>query len=138
MIQARLERVKSDVMGTFGRLSTSLGWHAISIEMPWLDNARMVSCIPTGEYLVEWVESPKFRRPTYLVRDVPDRDGIRIHPGNLAGDITRGLISHFNGCIGLGMRLGVLARQRAVMTSAPAVLSFEDHMCRESFILTVA
>ena len=54
------------------------------IELPWLNNARNVSCIPGGRtYAVEkynTVEHPN----SFHILDVPDRDGILIHIGNFA------------------------------------------------------
>ena len=135
---ARLDRVRSDLMGTFGRLTTPLGFYALSIELPWFDNERNVSCIPPGQYAAEWTYSPRFKRDMYILIGVPDRDGIRIHVGNLAGSVRDGFRSHFNGCIGLGTRLGILAGQRAVLLSAPTIMGFEDHMERQPFTLEVA
>lgn len=137
MTDVRIDRVKSDVFGTFGRLRTSGGFGAISIECPWLGNRRSVSCVPPGVYDVEWTDSPRFGRPMYVLTGVPDRSGIRMHPGNLAGDVDAGLISHFAGCIGLGARVGMLGRQRAVLVSAPTLIAFEDHMGRKPFSLEI-
>lgn len=39
-------------------------------------------CINEGEYEVKKTFSPKFRTNLYLILDVPNRDGIRIHQAN--------------------------------------------------------
>lgn len=137
MPTARLVRVSSSDQGTIGVLQTSTGWRAYTIELPDRDNRPNVSRIPPGEYQVEWTRSPRFRREMYVLRDVPGRAGIRIHPGNLAGDEALGWRTHFAGCIGLGQRVGRLAGQRAVLTSAPTVQAFEDHMGRQPFTLVI-
>lgn len=132
----RLTRVLSTNHGTFGVLRAP-GWNALSIECPWRDNRRSISCIPNGQYRVAQTYSPRFKRATYQVMHVPDRSGVRIHSGNLAGDRLRGLITHFNGCIGLGVRQGVLSGQRAVLTSGPTVATFESLMGHRDFDLVI-
>jgi len=81
--------------------------------------------------------SPKFRRRMYEILDVPGRSGIRLHGGNLAGDRTKGLITHFSGCIGLGIRQGVLSNQRAVLISQATVSTFESLMQHKDFDLII-
>lgn len=54
-------------------------------------------CIPAGEYFIELTYSPTFKRDLYLVKDVINRDGIRIHPANHINDLL--------GCIGIGLRI---------------------------------
>lgn len=137
MRQAVLRRLQTSDHGTLGVLQTPLGFQACTIELPWRDNASGVSCIPAGGYDVVWTWSPRFRRFMYVLTGTSPREGIRIHAGNLAGDVTRGLVSHFAGCIGLGLRFGVLAGQRAILSSAPAVLALEQHMEHEPFRLTI-
>lgn len=134
---AHLIRVSDGDQGSIGIMHTPLGWRSYAIELPWRDNARNVSRIPAGEYPVQWSMSPRFKREMYLVQGVPGRSGIRIHPGNLAGDKTKGYRTHFAGCIGLGQRVGRLKGQKAILTSAPAVLAFEDHMERQPFTLVI-
>lgn len=137
MRQATLIRVSHSDQGSIGVMLTPLGWRSYSIELPWRDNARNVSRIPAGRYAVQWTFSPRFRREMYVLDGVPGRSGIRIHSGNLAGDTALGWRSHFAGCIGLGQRVGRLRGQRAVLTSAPTVIAFEDHMERQSFDLEI-
>ena len=65
-----------------------------TLELPYRDNQRRISCIPAGEY------SARLRHPTesgsrdylhILVKDVPNRDYILFHRGNTAKD-SRGCI----------------------------------------------
>ncbi len=65
-----------------------------SLELPWKDNERRVSCIPVGTYKLKKHNSGKFGR-TFWVQDVPNRSEILIHPANY----TRELL----GCIAVGM-----------------------------------
>ncbi len=54
-----------------------------SIELPWLQNQRNISCIPEGRYELKERYTPQ--RGTHLiVTDVPKRSGILFHPANNA------------------------------------------------------
>jgi hypothetical protein len=61
-----------------------------TLELPWRDNARQISCIPTGLYSIMRRDSLKFGK-CLAVRGVPNRDGILIHAGNTVKD-THGCI----------------------------------------------
>ncbi len=134
---AVLQRLQESNHGTFGVLRTPLGFKALSIELPWRENRSNISCIPPGEYKMIWTYSPTFKRMMYIALGTSPRSGIRLHPGNLAGDVLQGLRSHFKGCIGLGARTGVLSGQRAVLTSAPVVAAFQNHMEMKPFKLVI-
>ena len=45
-----LTRIAYSNMGVFGQLEVD-GQALYSVERPWLDNKRIVSCIPEGAYL---------------------------------------------------------------------------------------
>ena len=45
-----------------------------------------ITAIPAGRYKVIITESPRFKRPLPLQLNVPGFEGVRIHPGNDAGD----------------------------------------------------
>lgn len=72
-----------------------------TVELPWKDNQRKISCIPPGEYLIEPRTTEKFGRHLW-VRDVPGRDGILIHAGNF--------FSQIEGCILVGLHHADLNR----------------------------
>jgi hypothetical protein len=73
------------------------GLIAKTLELPWKDNQRKISCIPEGEYLVTLsgpvlndnpdtaLDESGGRIPRhyshYIVHDVPGRSGILIHRG---------------------------------------------------------
>ncbi len=141
----RLIRAPSDddAQGTFGGLYFDGELLAFTIELPWRDNARMVSCFPVGAYRVRWSLSPRLRRHTYEVLDVPGRAGIRIHEGNFAGDKAAGFDSHSLGCPLIGQRAGHLKNragrwQRAVLLSAVTLRRIEDRLGRRDFVLEVS
>ena len=77
--------------GTNGTLFLNNAFLGFSIELPWRDNQVNYSCIPEGEYLVEKRVSKKFGQHLIL-KNVPGRRLILIHPGNHA-------IKELEGCI---------------------------------------
>lgn len=66
-----------------------------TLELPWRNNERQVSCIPDGDYHIEEYSSPHFEE-CIVVKDVPDRDGILIHPANT--------VTELKGCIAVGIK----------------------------------
>ena len=65
-----------------------------TLELPYRDNQRSVSCIPTGEYKVRMRYPRESATREYLhllVKEVKDRQFILFHRGNSAKD-TRGCI----------------------------------------------
>ncbi len=59
-----------------------------TLELPWNENQRRISCIPAGDYLVEKCK-PTAKRPYeyFHVLNVPGRDSILWHPGNYTRQI---------------------------------------------------
>ena len=69
-----------------------------TLENPWVDNQRNVSCIPEGVYPVRLRLPRESATRDYihlLVKDVKDRDWILFHRGNTAKDTS--------GCILVGL-----------------------------------
>ncbi len=58
---------------------------AVTLELPWKDNAKRVSSIPQGVYVCKRVQSPKFGN-TFEVTGVEGRDRILFHGGNTTAD----------------------------------------------------
>jgi hypothetical protein len=133
---ATLQRTESGDQGTFGRLTAGpLSFY--TGELPWLDNAANVSCIPAGQYECRWTFSPRFKRMMYVLLDTAPRAGIRVHGANLMGDKAKGYRAQLNGCIALGERLGWMDGQKALLLSAPAVRRFESFMGGKPFTLEI-
>jgi len=107
-----------------------------TLELPWRDNQKQISCIPPGEYDVEIRNSNKYGR-VYWVRKVPNRTYILMHSGNYAGDKSKGFKTHVMGCILLGQKTGFLGGQRAVLNSRITVRRFVDEMNYNNFKLKV-
>lgn len=97
MTAAQLVRGPSTNQGTFGTLTFGAQTCG-TLELPWRDSERKVSCIPHGRYRCAIVQSPKFGR-VYEVQAVPGRSAILIHAANLAGDSEYGWTTELLGCI---------------------------------------
>lgn len=91
-----LFRFASTDIATIGRLSDEKTTYGETLERPWLDNRPRVSCIPPGRYLLAWEPSPRLKRNTLRLVDVPGRSGILIHPANKVTELA--------GCIAIGTR----------------------------------
>ena len=81
--------------GVFGRLGP---W--ISVEEEWKNNLPRISCIPAGSYRCVRSTFHRGGYPCFEVTGVPGRSLIKFHRANTEEDLL--------GCIGLGLRLGVL------------------------------
>ena len=102
-----------------------------TLELPWKNNQRNVSCIPTGEYRGNYLHrsgSGRFNR-VYHITGVSGRAGILIHAGNVTSQIQ--------GCILVGMEAGTLAGEPAVLSSAVAMEKLRQEIGRSSFNLKV-
>lgn len=88
-----------------------------TLERPWLENKRNISCIPNGHYYCKKRFSLKFGW-CFEVTNVKGRGGILFHAGNIA--------QHSKGCILLGSNFGVLNSQQAVLQSRDAVKKFDS------------
>ncbi len=63
-----------------------------TIELPWLDNVQNISCIKEGTYVLNRCYSEKFGWH-FIIKDVPNRKFIAIHPANDALKELRGCIA---------------------------------------------
>lgn len=70
-----------------------------TLELPWRDNQRGISCIPEGKYECKLAPSPSRGYSVYWLQNVPGRQDVQIHIGNFPKDIR--------GCILVGEHRGV-------------------------------
>lgn len=87
--------------GTQGSLFLNEKFLCFTIELPWLGNKRSESCIPEGGYELEARISKKFGNHL-LLKNVPDRSLILIHPANYAKEELRGCIAPVSELTGIG------------------------------------
>ena len=79
---------------TIGELFVNGELFCDTLENPWKENQRNISCIPAGEYKVRVRPARQSATRDYvhlLVKDVPNRSYVLFHRGNTAKD-TRGCI----------------------------------------------
>jgi hypothetical protein len=118
-----LERFGYTPLGTFGRLIYG-DKRYFTVERPWENNRRFVSCIPEGRYKVIWHNSPKFGRTLAVIggtvslhqNEKFERYAILFHAANTMDDL--------NGCIGVGRSLGYVNNKWAITSSADAIKEF--------------
>lgn len=90
-----------------------------TIELPWKDNQRNISCIPEGTYIVKpfRTERSSYYPNIWQVCDVIGRDDIQIHVANVCSELK--------GCIAMGLSSGYMFEQdknvKAVTSSAMAM-----------------
>ena len=94
--------------GTNGQLTCNGKLICKTIELPWKENERGVSCVPEGKYFIKKRYSAKHGFHLELL-DVPSRSLILIHPANNA-------LAELNGCIApvtklSGPGLGFMSRK---------------------------
>lgn len=116
--------------GTNGKLECKGRFICYTIELPWHDNAKRVSCIPEGEYVLRKRYSKKFRWHIEVV-DVENRSFILFHPANNA-------LRELNGCIApvtklSGPGLGLESRQAFIKLKSLVYKSVE----REETVLLI-
>lgn len=119
MKQIRLVRVTEYNGATLGVLCIDDEPLVVTLEDPWRDNERQISCIPQGRYKVRKHTSPKYG-VCFEVDGVPERSHILIHAGNTSKDTQ--------GCVLLGMYYGSLGREPAIRQSKVAVKAFMEKM----------
>ena len=99
-------------VSTIGNLYLDGEWLCDTLENPYLDNQRSISCIPEGQYKVRLRTARESATKEYLhllVQDVPDRSLILFHSGNTAKD-TRGCI-----LVGIGTKQDFVKNSRLAM-----------------------
>lgn len=130
MLKAKLIRYKRTSKETIGCLVIN-GQLFYTLEPTWRNNERNISCIPAGNYRVNFMArsgSGKYK-PCFHIINVPNRSGILIHNGNA--------YKHTRGCLIVGMREGILANNLAVLNSRYAVRKLVNVVNKQNFNLEV-
>tara|TARA_R110002033_G_scaffold161573_4_gene198166 strand:+ start:223 stop:771 length:549 start_codon:yes stop_codon:yes gene_type:complete len=99
-------------VSTIGNLYLDGEWLCDTLENPYLNNQRNISCIPEGQYKVRLRTARESATKDYLhllVQDVPDRSLILFHSDNTAKD-TRGCV-----LVGIGTEQDFVKNSRLAM-----------------------
>ena len=94
--------------GTNGKLMCEGKLLCNTIELPWKNNEKRVSCIPEGRYFIRKRYSQKFKWHLEVV-DVKNRSYILFHPANNALQELTGCIAPVTKLSGPG--LGLMSRK---------------------------
>lgn len=128
--ELKLSRKSKEFNGTWGLLTWPEAKLSLqTMELLWKENKTSISCIPSGRYLVKKTYSTRFVRQMYLVCDVPNRTGIRIHAANWP--------SQLNGCIALGTATSKTPKSKMLLNSVAACEQLDKALGGGSFYLTV-
>ena len=95
-----------------GKLFLNGEWLCDTLELPYRDNQRSISCIPAGLYKVRLRTARESATRNYLhllVEDVKDRSHILVHIGNFPKD-TKGCI-----LVGIGREQDFVKNSRLAM-----------------------
>ena len=122
-----LQRLTTSENGTFGILIIDNKPCFTTLELPWNDNKKDISCIPAGVYHATKIFSEKFSKFVYVLHDVPGRDLIELHIGNLIKDT--------HGCILLGLQFST--DMYMIQNSQTAFDKFMGMMPDEGFTITI-
>jgi hypothetical protein len=109
------------LQGTNGEIQHEAQRVCYTIELPWLNNARKISCIPEGRYRLRHRFTDK-RQHHLEVADVPHRSSILIHPANSAQKDLQGCIAPVMELTGPGTgRLSRIANEKLKVLVLPAL-----------------
>lgn len=161
MKRARLNRISTGPEGTFGRLvvlddnNINVLFECVTLELPWNENKKGISCVPTGDFLFKWrTDSPAHGEvyeewddpDTAHKEDVPNRERIQIHAANLAGDPDLGFVKQLEGCIAPGRGAHIFKGgkkpagsidQRGITASGPTLKTLVAVLNKEIFKLEI-
>ena len=117
--------------GTNGALFNSGKFLCHTIELPWNNNKRNISCIPEGVYEVEPRFSKRFKHHLIL-KEVKGRSFILFHPANDA-------LKELQGCIAPVTYLGGIGKgiysKKAMQKLLSLVYQAKDR--KETILLTI-
>lgn len=111
----------------FVTLTNSRGkiiFNCVSLELPFLENKKQVSCIPTGTYRAVKTKSQKFG-DVVLLKQVRNRESILIHLGNYSKDTLGCILLGKNIEYSVGMAEHYITQSRLTITGFFGVASEE-------------
>ena len=120
----KLVRYKFTENETFGKLYDDSGYLiCYTIELPYKNNTRMISCVPCGRYQLFHYNSDKYPNTVTLFNPRTNvyvnesnkysRSKILFHSANLSSELA--------GCIAPGLQIGTLHNKPAVLQSRNAM-----------------
>lgn len=125
-----LTRNSDNGIETLGTINYE-NFRCLTLERPWKNNQKNISCLPKGTYECRYTFSPKFLKYTYELQNTSPRSGIRIHSANYFFDLQ--------GCIALGDSYGDINKdgQRDILNSRATIKRFEQLLNYKPFTLVI-
>tara|TARA_R110001632_G_scaffold63318_2_gene151421 strand:+ start:79898 stop:80320 length:423 start_codon:yes stop_codon:yes gene_type:complete len=117
--------------GTNGTLFYSDKFLCHTIELPWKDNKRSISCIPEGQYEIKTRFSKRFKHHLILP-DVKDRSFILFHPANDALNDLEGCIAPVTYLSGIGKGIYSKDAMQKLLS-----LAYQSKDRKEPILLTI-
>ena len=128
MIEINLTRLAYEEDGTPGVLSVGAVVCGYTLELPWKNNERDISCFPEGDYSCEWRVSPSKGLRIHIL-NIEGRDHCMFHAGNWIRQIL--------GCVLPGLKF--LRKDgngdKMVQSSRAALKRFEDLVPKDQDII---
>ena len=132
MKRLKLKRISESKLCTMGVLIDQDNGLPImvTLERPYVENMKNISCIPEGIYACKPYSSAKYKS-AFEVMNVPNRSHILIHIGNYAEDSK--------GCILLGQSYGLVdGNIPAVWTSKESMKKLKEITNNQDFELIIS
>lgn len=101
--------------GTNGTLACNGLTICATIELPWKNNGTRISCIPEGRYSLIKRYSPHLK-DHLMLKDVPDRQYILIHPANNALLELEGCIAPVSLITGIGQGIQSVPAMKKIIS----------------------
>jgi len=117
--------------GTNGTLFCSDTFLCHTIELPWINNKRNISCIPEGQYEIEPRFSKRFQHHLIL-KNVKGRSFILFHPANDAKRDLEGCIAPVTYLSGIGRGIYSRNAMQKLLSS-----SYQAKDRKEKILLTI-
>jgi hypothetical protein len=133
--EAKILRISDHGEATHGVFLADGRPELVTLERPWLNNARNISCIPDGAYRCVKTTNRHLGAGTIIpvtfeIVGVPDRSGILFHAGNI--------VSQSEGCVMFGLQWDSEDSPFTILGSAAAMRRF-NHLTKDNkeFPLTI-
>jgi hypothetical protein len=107
---------------TIGELLDGNKFICFTLEEPWKDNQKSISCIPEGEYICKPHVGTKYK-DVWNISNVKDRSAVLIHSGNTTLDIE--------GCVLVGSSRGIVKGLPAVLNSRATLDELKQYIGRD-------
>ncbi len=122
-----LQRLPQNGQATYGVLldgDTKIPF-AVTLELPWVNNEKNISCIPYGHYNCKRITRPN-GDITFKILDVKNRTDILFHIANYTSELL--------GCIGIGEAFEILKDGEGIQYSSKGFREFMNKLKGEDYL----